>query len=165
MAARENMSKRTKDGTMSELTAILRRTDMLHGVSDQTIERIAAIARPQTIDEGEVLYSVGDPARSAYVVAEGRLRFTLGGDGRPAAKGSIIARGDILAWAALLADQQRRIATVAALQPCRLLEIDGKGLLRLLEDDPRAGYLVMQRLAKMITQSFLEQSTLLNGAT
>ncbi len=151
-------------GTL-DAAAILRRTDILRGVSDRTIDRIAALAPSQTIDEGEVLYCVGDPARSAYVVATGRLRFTLGGDGRPAAKGSIIAAGDILGWAALLADQPRRIATVVALQHCDLLELDGKRLLALLEDDPAAGFLVMQRLAKMITQSFLEQSTLLNGAT
>ncbi len=68
-------------------------------------------------------------------------------------------------WAALLGDQPRRIATVIALEDCRLLEIDGEALLRLLKHDPRAGYLVMQRLARMITQSFLEQSALLKGAT
>ena len=52
-----------------------------------------------------------------------------------------------------------------ALEKCRLLDIDGEALLRILDQDPRGGYLVMQRLAKMITQSFLEQSALLNGAT
>jgi hypothetical protein len=38
------------------------------------------------VEEGETLYSVGDPVRSVYVVAAGRLRFILGGDGRPAAQ-------------------------------------------------------------------------------
>ena len=69
-----------------------------------------------------------------------------------------------LGWAALLVDQPRRIATVMALEPCRLLVIEGKALLQLLEDEPRAGFLVMQRLAKMITQSFLEQSTRLSAS-
>jgi CRP-like cAMP-binding protein len=142
----------------------LRSTDILRGVSHSTIEKIAAIAKPQTIEEGEMLYSVGDPARSAYVVASGRLRFSLGGDGRPAAGGTIIAAGDILGWAALLGNQPRRIASVIALEPCQLLAIEGEALLEILEQEPRAGYLVMQRLAKMITQSFLEQSALLNGA-
>jgi CRP-like cAMP-binding protein len=99
------------------------------------------------------------------VVAAGRLRFILGGDARPAAQGTIIRAGDILGWAALLGNQPRRIATVIALEQCRLLDIDGDALLRSLDRDPRAGYLVMQRLANMITQSFLEQSALLNGAT
>jgi CRP-like cAMP-binding protein len=143
---------------------ILRSTGILRGVSHPTIDRIAAIAKPLTVDEGEMLYSVGDPARSAYVVASGRLRFSLGGDGRPSAGGTIIAAGDILGWAALLGNQPRRIATVIALEPCRLLDIEGEALLQILEQEPRAGYLVMQRLAKMITQSFLEQSALLDGA-
>jgi hypothetical protein len=45
------------------------------------------------------------------------------------------------------------------------LPADPAHLISPTDQDPRAGYLVMQRLAKMITQSFLEQSALLNGAT
>ena len=117
------------------------------------------------MEEGDTLYSVGDPARSAYVLAAGRLRFVLGGDGRPTAQGTIIRAGDILGWAALLGNQPRRIASVIALEDCQLLSINGEALLRILDRDPRAGFLVMQRLARMITQSFLEQSAMLNGAT
>jgi CRP-like cAMP-binding protein len=149
----------------SDNFVILRSTEILDGAVDPTIRKIAAVAKPQNVEEGDTLYSVGDPARSAYVVAAGRLRFILGGDGRPAAQGTIIPAGDILGWAALLGNQPRRIATVVALERCRLLDIDGEALLRILEQDPRAGFLVMQRLARMITQSFLEQSALLNGAT
>jgi len=144
---------------------ILGATEILNGVSDAALQKIAMLAKPQTVEEGETLYSVGDPARSAYVVAEGRLRFILGGDGRPAAQGTIIAAGDILGWAALLGNQPRRIASVIALEDCRLLDIDGEALLRILEGEPRSGYLVMQRLARMITQSFLEQSAMLEGVT
>jgi CRP-like cAMP-binding protein len=144
---------------------ILRATEILRGVADATLKKIAAVAMPKTVEEGETLYSVGDPVRSAYVVAVGRLRFILGGDGLPAAQGTIIVAGDILGWAALLGNQPRRIATVMALEECRLLDIEGDALLGILERDPRAGFLVMQRLARMITQSFLEQSALLNGVT
>jgi CRP-like cAMP-binding protein len=144
--------------------SVLGKTPILQGVSAPTLAKIAAIAEPLAVDEGDTLYSLGDPARSAYIVISGRLRFTLGGDGRPEANGSIIPPGDILGWAALLVDQPRRIATVMALEPCRLLVIEGKALLQILEDEPRAGFLVMQRLAKMITQSFLEQSTRLSAS-
>jgi CRP-like cAMP-binding protein len=148
-----------------DTVAILRGTEILRGATQPTLEKLAGAARPLTIEEGDTLYAVGDPARSAYVVASGRLRFVLGGDGRPAAQGTIIKPGDILGWAALLGNQPRRIATVAALEKCRLLDIDGEALLSILESDPRTGYLVMLRLARMITESFLEQSALLNGAT
>ncbi len=157
----EKNSQRTGPGSVDILGA----TEILRGVATSTLDAIAAAAVPKTIEEGETLYSVGDPVRSVYVVATGRLRFILGGDGRPAAQGSIIRSGDILGWAALLGDQPRRIATVMALEECRLLEIEGEALLGILDREPRSGYLVMQRLARMITQSFLEQSAVLKGAT
>lgn len=144
---------------------VLGSTEILRGIGNSTLRAIAAAAMQKMVEEGETLYSVGDPVRSVYVVAAGRLRFILGGDGRPAAQGTIIRAGDILGWAALLGDQPRRIATVMALEECRLLEIEGEALLGILDRDPRSGYLVMQRLARMITQSFLEQSALLKGAT
>jgi CRP-like cAMP-binding protein len=144
---------------------VLGSTEIMRGIGTSTLKAIAAAAMLKMVEEGETLYSVGDPVRSVYVVAAGRLRFILGGDGRPAAQGTIIRAGDILGWAALLGDQPRRIATVMALEDCRLLEIEGEALLGILDRDPRSGYLVMQRLARMITQSFLEQSALLKGAT
>ena len=144
---------------------VLGSTEIMRGIGTSTLKAIAAAAMLKMVEEGETLYSVGDPVRSVYVVAAGRLRFILGGDGRPAAQGTIIRAGDILGWAALLGDQPRRIATVMALEECRLLEIEGEALLGILDRDPRSGYLVMQRLARMITQSFLEQSALLKGAT
>lgn len=158
------MDQDKTSGGNGEVVQVLQATPILQGVSAATLGKVAAIAHPLTVEEGETLYSLGDPARSAYVVMSGRLRFTLGGDGRPEASGAIIPPGDILGWAALLVDQPRRIATVVALEPCRLLDIEGKALLQLLEDEPRAGFLVMQRLAKMITQSFLEQSTRLSAS-
>ena len=144
---------------------VLGSTEIMRGIGTSTLKAIAAAAMQKMVEEGETLYSVGDPVRSVYVVAAGRLRFILGGDGRPAAQGTIIRAGDILGWAALLGDQPRRIATVMALEECRLLKIEGEALLGILDRDPRSGYLVMQRLARMITQSFLEQSALLKGAT
>jgi len=144
---------------------VLGSTEIMRGIGTSTLKAIATAAMLKMVEEGETLYSVGDPVRSVYVVAAGRLRFILGGDGRPAAQGTIIRAGDILGWAALLGDQPRRIATVMALEECRLLEIEGEALLGILDRDPRSGYLVMQRLARMITQSFLEQSALLKGAT
>jgi CRP-like cAMP-binding protein len=157
--------KKNSAGIEPRNVEILGSTEILRGIGNSTLKAIAAAAMQKMVEEGETLYSVGDPVRSVYVVAAGRLRFILGGDGRPAAQGTIIRAGDILGWAALLGDQPRRIATVMALEECRLLKIEGEALLGILERDPRSGYLVMQRLARMITQSFLEQSALLKGAT
>ena len=82
------MPEKTLTGA-AEVAAVLSGTAILQGAAEATLRRIAAIAEPLEVDEGETLYAVGDPARSAYVVISGRLRFVIGGDGRPEASGSI----------------------------------------------------------------------------
>jgi len=142
----------------AEVLAVLRGTAILAGVSERTLAKIARAARRRRFEEDDRVYEMGDPAENLYVVAAGRLRFTLGGGSRIEGKGSIIQPGDILGWAALVADLPRRIATVVSLERSELLEIRGEALLDILAADPQAGFLVMQRLARMIAQTFLEQS-------
>jgi toluene monooxygenase system ferredoxin subunit len=144
--------------TDSEILDALGRTALLHDVKAETMRKIAAIARWVSCEDGDALYEMGDQARNLYVVVAGRLRFTFGGGSRIEGEGSVIVPGDTLGWAALVADLPRRIATVVGLERSRLLEIEGRALLRIFDADPAAGYLVMQRLTKMITQNFLEQS-------
>ena len=147
-----------------DIKASLSTTPVLEGVPAATLAAIERIARPLTFEDGDVVYRLGDPARDIYVVVAGRLRFSIGVGNRPDASGSVMKPGDLLGWAALIEDQPRRIATATCLEDTTLIAIDGGQLLRILEADPRAGYQVMRRLCKMIAQSFMEQSALLNSA-
>jgi CRP-like cAMP-binding protein len=152
------MPQKPKGQSVSDAVNSLANTNIFKGVHERTLKRIAAIARRHVVDEGDVLYEMGDPVHDLYVVTSGRLRFTMGGGSRIEGDGSIIQPGDLLGWAALVADLPRRIASVVSLERSELLQIEGRALLGIFDEDPHAGYLVMQRLAKMITESFLEQS-------
>ena len=152
------MPQKSHERSGLDIVETLARTSILRGVQEPTLQKIASIAVPQTIVEGDILYEMGDPAQDLYVVESGRLRFTMGGGQRIEGAGSVILPGDILGWAALVADLPRRIASVVSLEHSELLRIEGRALLGIFDEDAQAGYLVMRRLAKMITQSFLEQS-------
>jgi CRP-like cAMP-binding protein len=99
---------------------------------------------------------MGDAADSAFVVATGRVRFTLGVGNRPGSGGSIMTSRMTFGWAALVDEHPRRVATASCLEPSLLLAIDGRRLLSILEQDTTAGFLVMRRLAAMIARNFLE---------
>lgn len=135
---------------------LLRRTSLLGDVSAEVLDRVAGLARMELYDEGDALYHLGDDAADVYVVAEGRVRFTLGVGNRGGASGSIMAAGQVFGWAALLEDQPRRLATAVCLEPSQVLAIGGCDLLSLFEDDTAAGYAVMRQLAAMITRNFME---------
>jgi CRP-like cAMP-binding protein len=146
-----------------DLAATLKSTSLLAGLSADTYAELARLARKLRFEEGDTVYRIGDPALDVLVVLEGRVRFTIGVGNRPG-RGSTFSAGDALGWAALIEDQPRRIATAVCMEDTTLIALSGEQLLAVFERDTKAGYMVMQRLAKMIANDFLEQSAMLDSA-
>lgn len=147
-----------------DIQAALKASSLMGGLSSDTYAALAKIARPIRLEEGDAVYRIGDPARDVFVMAEGRVRFTIGVGNRPDSGGRIFKTGDALGWAALLEDQPRRIATAVCMENSVLIALDETQLASIFEQDPRAGYIVMRRLAQMIARDLLDQSAMLNSA-
>lgn len=130
----------------------LSQTGLFAGVSAATLEAIGALARRRSFGAGEVIYRPGDPADDLCVLESGRVEFAVGHDERTRPAGFSLRVGEIFGWAALLDDQPERLASATCLEPSTVLLIDGRRLLELLAADPATGFLVMKRLASLITQ-------------
>ena len=137
-----------------EPASVLRGAALFEGVSDATIEAIAAASTRRDADDGDKVYELGDDANDVYVVQSGRVRFALGVGNRTESAGSIMEPGVVFGWAALV-DQPRRVATAMCLEPTTLLVIPGAELLRILAAKPDDGYTVMRQLAIMIARNFI----------
>lgn len=124
---------------------------LFSGIAPAALEAVARLARRETFDPGKVLYRPGDPADDLCVLESGRVQFTIGHDDRTSPAGFSLQSGEVFGWNALLEDQPVRIATATCLERSTVLMIDGRELIRLFQADPGAGYLVMRRLASLIT--------------
>jgi len=133
----------------------LSQAELFQGLSAKTLDAIAALSRTRDYEEGESVYRFGDDALDVYVLVNGRVRFSLGVGNRPGEGHSVFTSRMVIGWAALVTDQPRRIATAACLEPTRLLAVSGKELLDVLEANPADGFIVMKRLAAMITRNFM----------
>ena len=133
----------------------LSQAELFQGLSEETLDAIAALCRACDYEEGESVYRFGDDALDVYVLVNGRVRFSLGVGNRPGEGHSVFTSRMVIGWAALVTDQPRRIATAACLEPTRLLAISGNALLEVLEANPADGFIVMKRLAAMITRNFM----------
>lgn len=144
---------------MNEKTAVsetLKGASQFAGLSDSILDEIAGITVRRNYDEGDSIYSLGDEARDIFVVASGRVRFSLGAGNRPGASGSIMTDGQLFGWAALIDDHPRRVATASCLENSSVLVIDGSKLLEIFNRDTGAGYRFMRGLAGMIANNFMD---------
>jgi toluene monooxygenase system ferredoxin subunit len=125
-------------------------------LSAETLEAIAEIAVQRNFEEGDSIYSLGDDAVEIFVVANGRIRFSLGAGNRAGASGSIMNEGQLFGWAALLEDQSRRVATASCLENSSVLAINGKKLQEIFASDTASGYRFIHGLAGMIANNFMD---------
>ncbi len=131
--------------------AILGGCGFFGGLGASQLARVASIGRVIDFPQDTRIYTVGDQVDDFFVLAEGTVRFTLGLGKRDTAAGDIIRHGDVFGWAALVEGYSRRIATAYCLTQCEVLALDGARLRAFMDTDPRAGYLIMQQLAVLLT--------------
>ena len=126
--------------------------ELFNGLASGTIEALAALATREEHPKGATLYRPGDPAEDLYVLDAGRVEFLIGRGERTAPGGFMLKKGEVFGWAALLEGYPNRIASARCLEDSRLLRINGRRALAVLEKDPQSGFIVMRRLAALIAR-------------
>jgi toluene monooxygenase system ferredoxin subunit len=145
-----------EDGTLYVITrSAVWQTELFAGIAEPTLEAIERLARSQTFEAGSVIYKPGDPADDLCVLESGRVQFVVGRDDRTSPAGFSLRMGEVFGWAALLEDQPLRIARAACVEKSTVSLINGCELFKLLDDAPAAGYLVMRRLASLVTRHLM----------
>jgi len=132
-------------------SSALKAAQLFMDVSDDTLQRLDLLARREKYGSGGVLYNIGDPTDDLYILESGRVEFLIGRDGTSPA-GFVLRKGEVFGWAALLENQERRIAKATSLEDSVLLRLNGEATLKALESDPVSGYLVMRKLSTLITR-------------
>ena len=130
----------------------LNAAELFVGISDKSLAAIMALAKKEEFSSGSALYNFGDPADDFFVLESGRVEFLIGRNERSSPAGFMLRKGEVFGWAALLENQPQRIARATCLEQSRLLRINGKQALQVLENDPASGYLVMRRLSSLIAR-------------
>lgn len=139
---------------MDQISALLRRTMPFQIVSDELLQGIAKLARWKSYARGDVIYDVGDPPDDIYVMSSGSVRHALAAESGVESQEKIMRSGDVFGWAAVLEGQRGRMAKTVCLERTETIQIDGDELMKLIEQSPATGDVVMSRFATMITREF-----------
>jgi len=128
---------------------LLSRVPVLADLPAEDLEQISGLAHPRRFAAGEVVFREGDASSTCYIVRSGRARAVREhADGRQLALATF-GPGDIFGELAMF-DDERRSATVEAIEPVEALAILGNDLRRCMERRPQLAIALAASLARRL---------------
>lgn len=129
---------------------VLRTAPLLSGLSDAQRRRVAARAMPLTLQEGQWLFSQGDPAERFFAVQKGQVRlFRLSPEGAEKVI-EIVAPGQTFAEALMFLNAPRYPVCAAALSGAEVMAIDAKDFAAMLRESVDTCFVVLGALSQRL---------------
>lgn len=144
---------------------LIRRYPFFAGFNRDQISTLASCAREHTLVAGEYVFYEGDELKHFYQVIDGIADIRMGIPDK-AKKHSLsgqlttnietiditistVQPGDIFGWSGLIPPHQSTASVIAAMD-CRVASFDCKKLLQIFQEDNCLGYLMTQKIARVI---------------
>src|SRR3954447_436370 len=132
-----------------ERVGLLARVPVLADLPAEDLEQISGIAHPRRFAAGEAVFREGDASNTCYIVRSGRARAVREhADGRQLALATF-GPGDIFGELAMF-DDERRSATVEAIDAVETLAILGPDMRRLMLSRPALAVSLAAALARRL---------------
>lgn len=136
-----------------EVVEILRQTPLAEGLTDEELQAIAPFCRERRVATGHEIFAEASRGRELYIVCDGRVSLEVTLPDR------LVHQTERLATAVpgmvfgeiSLVDGSPRSAAARALEDSALLEITSDDLRRVMDAQPRIGYIIMRNLATVLS--------------
>jgi CRP/FNR family cyclic AMP-dependent transcriptional regulator len=135
----------------------LRRVMLFQDLTDPMLEKLLPMVQAQSLGEREIIYEPGNAAEHFYSLKRGKV--LLEAEVAPAIIISLgaIKSGYSFGWSALLPSAPHTSYAVSA-EPSEIFVMPGAKFLALLDQDHTMGYLVMQKMGRIL-ENRLERRT------
>jgi CRP/FNR family cyclic AMP-dependent transcriptional regulator len=136
----------------AEIVELLGRVPVFSTLEHDDLERIAELAVPRTFDPGQIVFREGDASDTCYVVRSGRARAVREHpDGRTITLATF-GPGDFFGELAMFEDE-RRSATVEAVQRTSVVAVLGPDMRRLMAEHPGISIRLVVALGRRLRET------------
>ena len=139
---------------MASIKEVLATSEIFKGLSDDDLNKIAGLGRVEIYERGTPLFVEGAAAEDFFVIELGRVGLEINipspsGQGKQITTESL-KKGQSCGFSAVKGTPMYAL-TGRALEPSRVIAMDGKFLYDILRDNPRVGYRVMSRMTASLS--------------
>lgn len=134
----------------ASIRAVLRRVDLFKGLDEEALDCIAEAGLRRRLDAGAFLFFQDTPARSVYVVLEGRLRVVQATPEGDRVVVRYVQAGDVVGLIAVLGGMEYPVTAEVVEDGTVVLGWSGETLRSLMEAHPRLALNAMTHMAGMV---------------
>jgi len=130
------------------IVPLLKKADILNGLSEGQLEKIAGLCREQTCNAGEIIFKENDKSSELYLIQDGLVEITLSVP-EPGTEKSIVTlgKGQIFGEIALVDEGPRSASARCVADGTRLWVARRADLISLCEKDTSIGFILMRNIA------------------
>jgi len=135
----------------SELDTLLLEHPFFQGMDPEACSRLSKCAQKNVYDAGEYIIREGEVADRFFLVRHGRVAIELHSPGKAPMVIATIDGGEMFGWS-WVSPPYKWSFSARAVQLTRLLSLDAKCIVALMEDDKTLGYDFYKRLMPVISE-------------
>jgi CRP-like cAMP-binding protein len=137
--------------TAEETIALLARVPVFENLAEDELSRVAEVCIPRHFGAGEVVFHEGDESSTCYIVRTGHARALREHRDRVLTLANF-GPGDIFGELAMF-DDERRSATVQAIEPMEAIAIVSSDMRRLMQEHPQITVKLIQALGRRLRET------------
>ena len=130
------------------LEPLLRDHKFFAGLDPDYLSLLVGCAANEVFPADAFLFREGEPAQTFYLIREGKVALEIAAPGRGVLVVQTLGEGDVAGFSWLIAPHRWEFDG-RAIEPVRAVRMDGMCLRAKFDDDPRLGYELMRRFARL----------------
>ncbi len=134
----------------------LRDTYLFSQLDEQQLERVRGMSHRVTLEDGEALFEIGDPAKRFFMVTEGQIklsRLSMNGNEKVI---EVVSAGFTFAEALMFQERPHYPVRAVAIGSTSLLSIDSMAFLKLLRESVDTCFRLMGDMSQRLRQLIKE---------
>jgi len=134
------------------ITAQLAEFPLFRNLPEELLKQIASLGKEQVYPQGDMIFREGESADELHFLLEGEVLLKVKLTSRPESitVSAVSQRFESFGWSGVVAPYHYT-ATAFCETDCKVLILPGEKIMKLLEENPTAGFTVMKRLTELVS--------------
>ena len=124
---------------------------LFRNLPEELLNEITALGKEETFSQGDIIFHEGDRADNLHFLLEGEIVLKVKLTSRPESISvSVVSqRFESFGWSGIVPPYHYTASAICEMN-CKVLTIPGESFMKILSENPAAGFIVMQRITELI---------------